>query len=422
VAQELNVALGDSTEQHLAEKPTHNLAAYDAYLKGIEAGSLGGNPVTLRQAMGYFERAVALDTVYASAWARLSQAASLLSIAGAPSPTLAERARSAAERALALAPDRPEGHAALGDYYRRIPRDYARALDEYAQGERQSPSNAELFRGIGQAEQALGRWEPALQHLRQAQRLDPRSVVVAGVLTPALLWARRYQEALESVARWIALAPANPAAHEVKAMIRLSQGELASARAILEAPPTEVPLTRLVAYFATYYELFWILTDEQQQLLLRLGPGEFDDDRGSWGLALAGTAALRGDARLARAYGDSARIGLEEQLRAAPEDAQVHVLLGTALAYLGRKADAIREGEKGLALLPISKDAANGPYMQHQLARIYIMVGEPEKALDQLEPLLRVPYFLSPGWLRLDPTFDPLRQHPRFKKLVGGRS
>jgi tetratricopeptide (TPR) repeat protein len=243
---------------------------------------------------------------------------------------------------------------------------------------------------------------------------------VAGVLTPALLWARRYQEALESVARWIALAPANPAAHEVKAMIRLSQGELASARAILEAPPTEVPLTRLVAYFATYYELFWILTDEQQQLLLRLGPGEFDDDRGSWGLALAGTAALRGDARLARAYGDSARIGLEEQLRAAPEDAQLHVLLGTALAYLGRKADAIREGEKGLALLPVSKDAANGPYMQHQLARIYIMVGEPEKALDQLEPLLRIPYYLSLGWLRLDPTFDPLRQHPRFKKLVEG--
>ena len=422
VAQELNVALGDGTQHDLAEKPTRNLAAYDAYLKGIEAHSLGGNPVTLRQAVGYFEQAVALDTLYASAWARLSQAASHLSIAGAPSPVLAERARAAAARALALAPDRPEGHAALGDYYRRIPRDYARALDEYAQGERQSPSNAELYRGIAQAEQALGRWEPALQHLRQAQRLDPRSVVVANVLTPALLWAREYPEALESVDRWIALAPGSPASYETKAMIRLSQGDLTGAKAILEAPPTEVPITRLVAYFATYYELFWILTDEQQQLLLRLAPGEFDDDRGSWGLALAGTAALRGDARLARAYGDSARIALEEQLRAAPEDAQLHVLLGTALAYLGRKADAIREGERGVALLPISKDAGNGPYMQHQLARIYIMVGEPEKALDQLEPLLRIPYYLSPGWLRLDPTFDPLRKHPRFQKLVESTS
>ena len=62
----------------------------------------------------------------------------------------------------------------------------------------------------------------------------------------------------------------------------------------------------------------------------------------------------------------------------------------------------------------------HGPYIQHQLARIYLLVGEPEKALDQLEPLLRIPYYLSPGWLRIDPTFDPLRNNPRFRKLVEG--
>ena len=183
VAQELNVALSDNTQQDLAAKPTQNLAAYDAYLKGTEALNQGSSPVTLRQAMNYFEQAIALDTLFAPAWARLSQSASLLSVVGAPSPALAARSREAAERALALAPDRPDGHAALGDYYRRITRDQARALDEYAQGERQSPSNAQLFRGIAQAEQALGRWEPALQHLRQAQRLDPRSATVANVLT-----------------------------------------------------------------------------------------------------------------------------------------------------------------------------------------------------------------------------------------------
>ena len=130
-------------------------------------------------------------------------------------------------------------------------------------------------------------------------------------------------------------------------MILLGQGDLAGARAIVETPPSEIPLTRLVAHFGTFYELFWVLTEQQQQLLLRLPPGEFDDDRASWGLALAGTAALRGDSRLARVYGDSARMALEEQLRAAPEDAQLHVLLGTALAYLGRKADAIQEGREG---------------------------------------------------------------------------
>jgi hypothetical protein len=68
--------------------------------------------------------------------------------------------------------------------------------------------------------------------------------------------------------------------------------------------------------------------------------------------------------------------------------------------------------------MPISRQAAYGPYMQHQLARIYLLVGEPEQALDQLEPLLRIPYYLTPGWLRVDPTFDPLRSNPRFAKLL----
>ena len=61
-----------------------------------------------------------------------------------------------------------------------------------------------------------------------------------------------------------------------------------------------------------------------------------------------------------------------------------------------------------------------GPYIQHQLVRIYMLVGEPEKALDQLEPLLKIPYYLSPGWLKIDPNFDPLRKNPRFQKLVAG--
>ena len=420
VARELNLALGDSTRQDLAVRPTENLAAYDAYLKGLEIYNQSSDPVRLRQAVSHFEQAVALDTSFAAAWARLSQAASLAAIIGVPTPALVERSRLAAHRALALAADRPEGHAAMGDYLRRIELDYARAIEEYSQGERQSPSNAELFRGIGQAEQSLGRWDAALEHLRQAQRLDPRSPGTAAVLTPALLFARQYEEALQSADRWIALAPGNPSSHEHKAMILVSRGVLPAARAIVEKPPAGIPLTRLVAYFSTYFEMFWLLTGEQQRLLLRLPPSEFDDDRASWGLSLAGVATIMGDTRLARVYGDSARIALEEQLRAAPEDAQLHVLYGVALAYVGRKAEAIREGERAVAVRGISSDAVNGPYMEHQLARIYTMVGEPEEAVDRLEQLLRVPYYLSPAWLRVDPTFDPLREHPRFRKLVEG--
>jgi hypothetical protein len=69
--------------------------------------------------------------------------------------------------------------------------------------------------------------------------------------------------------------------------------------------------------------------------------------------------------------------------------------------------------------MPISRDGYFGPYVQLQLARIYILTGESDKAIDQLEPLLRVPFYLSPQWLRVDPTFDPLRNIPRFQRLVG---
>ena len=65
--------------------------------------------------------------------------------------------------------------------------------------------------------------------------------------------------------------------------------------------------------------------------------------------------------------------------------------------------------------------AYSAAYDQHQLVGIYLLVGEPEKALDQLEPLLKMPYDLSPGWLGIDPTFAPLKENPRFERLGAGR-
>ena len=91
-----------------------------------------------------------------------------------------------------------------------------------------------------------------------------------------------------------------------------------------------------------------------------------------------------------------------------------------ALAYLGRGADAVREGERAAALAPISKNTSLGPYIQHQLVRIYLLTGQRDKALDALEPLLKVPYLLSPGWLKIDPNFAPLRGNPRFERLIAG--
>jgi tetratricopeptide (TPR) repeat protein len=271
------------------------------------------------------------------------------------------------------------------------------------------------------SEQVLGRWDAAVEHVKQALRLDPRDVNNQVNLGDTLLRLRRYSEAREVYDRGLALAPTNVNVIETRAMTYLGEGDLAGARTALKAAPKEVEPTALVAYLANYYDLVWVLDEGERELLLRLTPSAFDDDRGSWALCLVQAYALKGDAANVRTYAEEARKAFEEQLRATPKDPGRRVALGLALAYLGRKEEAIREGERGVALDPVSKDALNGPYYQHQLARIYILVGEPEKALDQLEPLLKIPYYLSPGWLKIDPNFDPLHNNPRFQKLVAGK-
>jgi serine/threonine-protein kinase len=419
VAQALDLAIGTSQQRALADRPTANLAAYDSYLKAEAARALGNSPVTLRQATGFYEHAVALDSSFVAAWAGLSESSSLLYAVGTPSLEVADRARSAADRALALDSEHPDGYRALGDYYRRIPATHARAIEQYAKGLKLAPGDANLLRGLGLAEQSLGQWEQSVEHLRRSQSLDPRSVPTADALGQALLWLRRYPESLAAFELALALEPATLSSIEGKAMNFLAQADLGQARAALASPPAGVDLPAFVAYMGAYLDLYWPLADEQRALLRRLTPAAFDGDAATWGLALAGAYEVEGDMKRAAAYGDSARAAFEQQLTARPEDPQRLVLLGVALAYMGRRDEAVRAGEQGLALQPISKDAQTGPYLQHQLARIYVLVGEPDKALDQLEPLLKIPYYLSPGWLRIDPTFEPLRKHPRFRKLAG---
>ena len=422
VASALNVALGDSTKQQLAARPTQNLAAYDAFLKG-EAASQGiavNDPPSIQRAIAFYEQAVALDSTFVEAWAQLARAQAWYYSLGTPVPAAGEAARRAAERAAALAPGRPESQLALGYYSQYVGGDNARALAAYEAGLKVAPGNADLLTGSALAEQSLGRWEAALAHLQRAQTLDPRSVLTARRLATTLVWLRRFPEALPQAERALTLAPTNLAVIEARAFVPLGQGDLAGARAVLHAVPAEVEPTALAAFFGVYADLYWVLDDAQQQLLLRLRPSAFGDDRANWGIVLAQTYYLRGNRAAARIYADSARLAFEENLKATPDDPQQHVLLGLALAYLGRKADAIREGQRGVELQPITRDAFSGPYMQHQLVRIYLLTGEPDKALDLLEPLLKVPYNLCPGLLRIDPNFTPLKGNPRFEKLLAG--
>jgi serine/threonine-protein kinase len=423
VAGALDVVLGDSARRDLAAKPTANLAAYDTFLKGEAAsqGMAATDPASLRRAIGFYEQAVALDSAFVPAWAQLARARAVLYFNSVPTPAKAEEVRHAAERAQALWPDRLEGPLALAYYYRSVALDNRRALAASEAGLKRAPNNVDLLGNAAMAEQALGRWDASLQHLVKAGVLDPRSANTARRTGATLLWLRRYPEAQATLDRGLALAPSNLPIIQLKAMVALGQGDLTGARAVMRTALTTVEPKALIAFFGYYRDLYWVLDDAQQQQLLTLPPSAFDDDSATWAIIRAETYQLREQPTQARIYANTARLSYEEQLRVAPGDGQRHVFRGLALAYHGLKAEAIAEGERAVALWPISRDAFQGAYIQHQLVRIYLLVGEPEKALDQLEPLLKIPYYLSPGWLRVDPTFSPLKGNPRFERLIAAK-
>jgi tetratricopeptide (TPR) repeat protein/TolB-like protein len=426
IATKVAIALGGALEagegRRLSESPTRNVAAYDAFLKGEEASDRIGTfaPPALRKAMAFYEQAVALDPSFGQAWAQLSRAKTYLYFAGVPVPGLAEEARRNAERAVALGPDRAEGYLALGEVERLVRLDNDRALLQYARGQRLEPDNAALLTAVALAEEGLGRWEAAVEHLRKAERIDPRSVAAHDFLAFALLCVRRYPEAQAAAKEGLAIAPANLPLIGTKSMILAAQGDLDGARAFLTTASKDVAPDALVAHIAVYGDLGWLLDERQRNLLLSLTPSAFDGDEGNWAYCLTQAFAWSGRSAEVATYAERARKVFEEHLRSAPDNAQQQVILGLALAYLGRKAEAIRAGERAVTLTPLKKDGFQGPYIQHQLVRIYILVGEPEKALDRLEELLKIPYYLSSPWLTIDPNFDPLRQNPRFQRLVAG--
>jgi len=230
---------------------------------------------------------------------------------------------------------------------------------------------------------------------------------------------RRWPEARAAAARGLAVEPTMAGLIGDQIVSYLGEGDLAAAQRVLRGIPPAVDRATLLVELVQTWDLEWLLDDGQQRMLLSLPVSAFGDEPGQWNWARAETYWFRGDRARARAYADSARRALEALLthpveRAAPTYALAHAFLGLALAFLERRAAAVHEGQVAIA------SVAAGAYAKHQLARIYILVGEPDQALEQLESLLRIPYILSPGWLRIDPNFAPLRGNPRFERLIAG--
>ena len=422
VAGAMQVALGSVALAQLAEAPTRDPSAYDAFLRGEALRHTSQiDPRSLRRQIAAFEEAIQRDSTMALAWAGLSNASSSLYANSTPTPALARTAVAAAERAIALGETRSEGYVALATYHRVVTRDLGQALAAVTKGLALAPQDASVRLVAAIIEGELGQLDAARRDNAEAIRLDPRNSGIWGNQTVVLLRLGRVQEARTSAVRNLALAPTGLTTVLRRALVEAAAGDAPAARQVLRRAANDVPREALVAYVARYYDLGWLLDGEQERLLLTLGPDAFDSDRAQMSIVRAQQYGWRGDAALARAWGDSAAREFVAQLRALPTDPQLHILRGLALGYAGQGPEALAEAARGLALqAPTAegRESRTYGYLAYVAARTALLVGDRDRALAWLAESRRAHFVAGPGWLRAEPTWAPLRGDPRFVALL----
>jgi TolB-like protein/Flp pilus assembly protein TadD/predicted Ser/Thr protein kinase len=425
VAKELDIALLEPERQVIESRPTENMEAYEYYLRGNEyfhRSTLGDD---LTMAMKMHEKAAELDPAFTLAYARLSEVhANMYWHYYDHSEERLALAKQAVDKAFELNPELPEVHLALGHYYYHCHLDYDRALEQFDIARISQPSNGDLLSFIGFVQRRQGKFEQALVHIKKASELDPLSPEIAFELADTYMLARKYPEA-EYYYKRSALSPDLPWPYANAGWLYLRwQGDIKKARAAIEQVSWK-PGYQTHPYALYKSVLFDVIEKKYQAALENLSSVKLESFDTQFlfiprELLFAQINGLMGNQQSEKAYYESARSILEPKVQEFPEDSRFHSSLGIAYAGLGRKDDAIREGELATDLLPVTKDAWRGAFRIDDLARIYVMVGEFDAAIEKLEFLLDVPSEITIPLLRLDPAWDPLRDHPRFKKLLEG--
>jgi serine/threonine-protein kinase len=416
VIAHLRVRLFEPEQRAIEARPTDNMDAYNAYLRGLDRLDAPG-PGDIELAIAMFERAVELDPEFALPYAALSNVHSMAyAFRSDLDPERLAEAKRDADRALELDPNLPEGHVALGVFY-ELSRDSERALAQYRAALALRPNLVEALARTAMVERRRGRWQEAVDLLQRAAELDPRNDVTLNRLAWTYMLLRRYPEAVDSIGRAISIAPDNAGHYSLEWLIELAWHGPSGAKEVLEEaieiiPALAGPLCVLEMELRNYEAAAACFDATSGQVgatvTVYLPVAYFESE----------CHARMGEPDLARQKLEQALALLEEAADVSPEDPAVRISLGRVFAALGRKEDAIREGERAVAMQPVSEDAVLGTIHLMYLAEIYARVGELEAAVDRIEYLLTIPSELSVARIRNSPTWDPLRDHPRFQEIL----
>ncbi len=402
-------------------KPTDSLEAYNYYLKGLKheyQGWLNAEPEEFDRAMELLGKAIELDPDFIMAHIWISLVHSWMYFSGWDrAEERLERSKAAVDRALELDPDLPEANLALGYYYYRGLRDYDRALEIFEFVQKARPNTPPKLLGYIQRRQ--GKWEESLENLKKAFKLNPRVDDTPFQIGLSYRFLRRYQEAEEWFNRALSINPDNNSAKlAIAGLSLLARGNTKEARNLLEG------LSHLRGAKSMLVGIAWYDRNykEVQGLIESFSDDSFYDPKFIYqkDLALASVYRALKDRSLMKTHAESALVMLEKRVKENPNDPRFHASLGAVYAYLDLKEEAIREGKRAVSLAPVSKDAVGASGFVYDLALIYTMVGQVEDAISQLEYLLSIPAgdIISVPTLQMDSDWDPLRENPRFKRLV----
>lgn len=420
IARTLHTTLSPEEVERLSAVPTRNTRAYDYYLSGNELlFRIGFLRTDATLALEMYEHAVAEDPRFALAWANLSLAHSRLYWVNADStPARLDMALEAAERAFGLEPDLPEAHRAMGFYHYYGWRNYNDALRAFAIAERGAPGDVLVAIGQGGVHEKAGRWEESAASLKRASSLDPRNLIIQTSWYDLHLRRRDYARAEQAIERMLEIAPDAPLAHERKAIIPvLRDGDASALKRLADNPPIALDLVerqRLrfrAAYFAGDFDTqLRLLQDDLVDLDLPR-PGQ---PALTYGLLYS----LKGQPELAAEHYEVARAQLETPLAAAPDNPNLHISLGEALAGIGAPERAVRAATHAMKLTPPSRDVIQSQFVRLGAVFVLTAAGAHDAALEELDSYLSGPGEWSVEGLARFPRLKPLHDDPRFEQLL----